>query len=210
MEALTRRQAEILQMIRAVVERDGRPPTRAEIATHFKFKSVNAAEAHLRALARKGAIELVSGASRGIRLLSGLIPDEGIPIVGRVAAGQPILAEQHLEEHYPLAGELFKPAADYLLRVRGMSMRDEGIIDGDLLAVHSTRVATSGQLVVARVDGEVTVKRFSRDRDRVTLNPANQEFDPIVIDLRTQELEIEGIGVGVIRPTIEQAADQSS
>ena len=199
METLTRRQAEILAMIRARIEQQGSPPTRAEIARHFGFRSPNAAEAHLRALARKGAIKLLDGTSRGIRLTSPRLAQSGLPLVGRVAAGQPILAEEHLEEVYPIDAGFFKPAADYLLRVRGLSMRDAGILDGDLLAVHSTSEASNGQIVVARIDGEVTVKRFSRRGNRVKLSPENADFAAIEVDLSRQKLEIEGISVGLIR-----------
>lgn len=199
METLTRRQAEILAMIRARIEQQGAPPTRAEIARHFDFRSANAAEAHLRALARKGAIELLGGTSRGIRLVAPRSPGGGIPLVGRVAAGEPILAEEHLEEFYPLDAGFFKPSADYLLRVRGLSMRDAGILDGDLLAVHSTSEASNGQVVVARIDGEVTVKRFFRSGNRVKLSPENADFAAIEVDLTRQKLTIEGLGVGLIR-----------
>jgi len=199
MEALTRRQAEILAMIRARIEQHGSPPTRAEIALYFGFRSPNAAQAHLRALARKGTIELLSGTSRGIRLTAPTIKPVGLPLVGRVAAGEPVLAIEHLEEYYPLEAGFFKPSADYLLRVQGMSMREAGILDGDLLAVHSTSEASNGQIVVARLDGEVTVKRFSRQANRVTLQPENADFAPIEVDLTRQKLTIEGLGVGLIR-----------
>jgi repressor LexA len=195
METLTARQAEILQMIREFVEETGMPPTRAEIAEALGFRSANAAEEHLKALARKGAIELTPGTSRGIRLLE----EEGLPVVGRVAAGSPILAEQHIEDHLRLDPSLFHPRADYLLRVRGMSMRDVGILDGDLLAVHATPEATTNQIVVARLEDEVTVKRFRRRGRQVQLLPENPDFEPIEIDLREQSLVIEGVGVGVLR-----------
>jgi repressor LexA len=192
---LTPRQAEILQFIRDALQESGMPPTREEIMRAFGFRSPNAAQAHLQALARKGVIELRAGASRGIRLRDG----GGLPLVGRVAAGQPILAEQHIEDHYSVDPRLFTPAPDYLLRVRGQSMRDAGILDGDLLAVHRTPEARNGQIVVARLEDEVTVKRFRRRGNRVTLLPENPEFEPIVVDLRREPLVIEGIGVGVIR-----------
>lgn len=191
---LTQRQQQVLQFIRETVEGTGLPPTRAEIARALKFRSINAAEDHLKALARKGAIELMPGTSRGIRLKG-----QGLPVVGRVAAGHPILAEQHIESRYQIEGALFHPQPDYLLRVQGMSMRDAGILDGDLLAVQRTPVARNGQIVVARLDDEVTVKRFQRREHRVRLLPANPEFMPIEIDLREQALVIEGVGVGVIR-----------
>ncbi|OOG23630.1 repressor LexA [Thioalkalivibrio denitrificans] len=195
MDPLTPRQAEILQFIRDTLGESGMPPTREEIMRAFGFRSPNAAQAHLQALARKGAIELRSGASRGIRLRDG----GGLPLVGRVAAGQPILAEQHIEDHYSIDPRLFTPAPDYLLRVRGMSMKDAGILDGDLLAVHRTPEVRNGQIVVARLEDEVTVKRFRRRGNRVTLLPENPEFEPITVDLRHEPLVIEGIGVGVIR-----------
>ncbi len=196
MDDLTPRQREILDLIRDQVESTGYPPTRAEIAGLFGFRSPNAAEGHLRALARKGVIELVPGSSRGIRLKE---PVGGLPVVGRVAAGSPILAEEHIEEHYQVDPGLFSPRADYLLRVRGMSMRDAGIIDGDLLAVHRTGEVRSGQIVVARLGDEVTVKRFRRRGRQVRLMPENPEFAPIEVDLRREPLVIEGIGVGIIR-----------
>ncbi len=192
---LTERQAQILQLIRELVETTGIPPTRAEIARALGFRSVNAAEDHLRALQRKGVIEILPGASRGIRLKD----SPGIPVVGRVAAGSPILAEQHIEGRYHLDRTLFRPPADYLLRVRGMSMRDAGILDGDLLAVHRISEARNGQIVVARLHDEVTVKRFRRRGYEVLLLPENPEFQPIRVDLRREALVIEGRGVGLIR-----------
>lgn len=193
-DELTQRQQQVLRFIREAVESSGLPPTRAEIARALKFRSINAAEDHLRALARKGAIELMPGTSRGIRLSA-----QGLPVVGRVAAGRPILAEQHIESRYQLDAALFRARPDYLLRVQGMSMRDAGILDGDLLAVQRTPTARNGQIVVARLDDEVTVKRFQRREHRVQLLPANADFAPIEIDLREQALAIEGVGVGVIR-----------
>jgi len=195
MDELTPRQAEILDLIRSHLEETGFPPTRAEIAAHFGFHSPNAAEAHLRALERKGAIEILPGASRGLRIRE----PGGIPVVGRVAAGAPILAEQHIDGRYRLDPALFKPRAHYLLRVRGASMRDAGILDGDLLAVHRTTEARTGQIVVARLHDEVTVKRFRRRGNAVQLLPENPDFTPIEVDLRQDRLVIEGIGVGVIR-----------
>jgi repressor LexA len=195
-EGLTARQARVFEMIRTWLAESGYPPTRAEIASALGFRSPNAAEDHLRALERKGVIELLPGASRGIRLLCRA---EGLPVVGRVAAGEPILAEQHIEEHYVLGEDLFHPRADYLLRVRGMSMRDAGILDGDLLAVHRTPHALSGQIVVARLDDEVTVKRFRQRGSIVRLLPENPDYTPIRVDLRERALVIEGLGVGVLR-----------
>ena len=199
---LTPRQAEILAFIKRCLEDNGFPPTRAEIAQALGFKSPNAAEEHLKALARKGAIEMTPGASRGIRI-PGFEPnaqeDDGLPVIGRVAAGAPILAQQHIEESCRINPAFFHPPADYLLKVRGMSMKDIGIFDGDLLAVHTTREARNGQVVVARIDDEVTVKRFKREGNTVWLLAENVEFAPIVVDLEQQELIIEGLSVGVIR-----------
>ena len=192
---LTPRQQEILQLIRDAVAATGLPPTRAEICQAFGFASPNAAEDHLRALARKGVIELSEGIARGIRLTEPL----GLPLIGRVAAGRPILAEQHIQNRYQIDPALFKPQADYLLKVRGMSMRDAGILDGDLLAVHRTAEARSGQIVVARLQDEVTVKRLQRQGHIVELLPENPEFEPIVVDLREDFFAIEGLAVGVIR-----------
>lgn len=192
---LTSRQQEILHFIRETQERAGRPPTRAEICEAFGFRSPNAAEAHLRALAAKGALALEEGRARGIRLLA----VSGLPLVGRVAAGSPLLAAEHIEQHYRIAPGLFSPPADYLLRVRGMSMRDAGILDGDLVAVHRTGEARTGQMVVARVGDDVTVKRLERKGKVVRLLPAHPDFQPIEVDPRRDSLVIEGIVVGVIR-----------
>jgi repressor LexA len=204
MEALTERQSEILRLVRELTEVSGYPPTRAEIAERMGFRSVNAAEQHLRALEKKGAIEISSGASRGIRVRDsraggrqGRLLD--LPVVGRVAAGSPILAEEHIQGRYQVDPNLFTPRADYLLRVRGMSMRDAGIIEGDLLAVHRTPEARTGQIVVARLTDEVTVKRLRRRGHAVQLLPENPEFEPIEIDLRTEAFAIEGVAVGIIR-----------
>ncbi len=202
---LTRRQGEILNLIRKRIEKTGLPPTRAEICEHFGFTSPNAAEQHLRALAAKGVIEMLPGSSRGIRLVAqgARAPEFSLPVVGRVAAGRPILAVEHIEDHFRVDPRLFKPRADYLLRVRGMSMRDAGILDGDLLAVHCTRQAENGQIVVARVnDDEVTVKRIRRRGKRVHLLPENPAFSPIKVDLRHDTLVIEGLAVGVLRPRL--------
>jgi repressor LexA len=204
MEPLTERQAEILRLVRELTEVSGFPPTRAEIARSMGFRSVNAAEQHLRALEKKGVIEIMSGASRGIRVLDsrpsarlGRLME--LPVIGRVAAGSPMLAEAHLQGRYQLDPNLFTPRADYLLKVRGLSMRDAGILDGDLLAVHRTHEARSGQIVVARLADEVTVKRYKRRGNMVQLLPENPDFEPIEVDLRRDSLAIEGIGVGVIR-----------
>lgn len=199
---LTARQAEILELIRQHISDTGYPPTRADIAERFGFRSPNAAEEHLKALARKGAIEMIPGTSRGIRLPDN--EDAGIPIVGRVAAGNPILAAENIEDRVELPVSFFQPHADYLLRVRGDSMIDAGILDGDLLAVHKTQQATNGQIVVARVDDEVTVKRFQRTRKRnlIMLMPENDQYDPIEVDMSQQAFAIEGLSVGVIRQQI--------
>ncbi|MFC2973626.1 transcriptional repressor LexA [Azotobacter bryophylli] len=202
MSKLTPRQVEILAFIKRCLEDNGYPPTRAEIAKALGFKSPNAAEEHLKAMARKGAIEMTPGASRGIRIPGAEVDSEttdGLPIVGRVAAGAPILAQQHIEEACRIDPGFFHPRADYLLRVHGTSMKDVGINDGDLLAVHTTREARNGQIVVARLNDEVTVKRFKREGDKVWLIAENPEFAPIEIDLKEQELIIEGLSVGVIR-----------
>ncbi len=197
---LTARQAEILALIQATIRHTGMPPTRAEIAETLGFRSANAAEEHLRALARKGFIELLPGASRGIRVVGQDFEDTlRLPVVGRVAAGQPLLALEHIEDHHAVDPDVFKPRADYLLRVQGLSMRDVGMLDGDLLAVHATREARNGQIVVARVDDEVTVKRFSKRGARVQLLAENPDFKPLEVNLRHQELVIEGLGVGVLR-----------
>jgi len=203
-DALTERQSEILRLVRELTEVSGYPPTRAEIAERMGFRSVNAAEQHLRALEKKGAIEISSGASRGIRVRDARqSPRLGrlleLPVIGRVAAGSPMLAEEHVQGRYQVDPNLFTPRADYLLRVRGMSMRDAGIIEGDLLAVHRTDDARTGQIVVARLADEVTVKRLRRRGHAVQLLPENPEFEPIEIDLRREPLAIEGIAVGIIR-----------
>ena len=203
MEALTDRQAEILRLVRELTEVSGFPPTRAEIAERMGFRSVNAAEQHLRALEKKGAINIESGASRGIRVLDDRPTGRGrlldLPVVGRVAAGSPILAEEHVQGRYQVDPNLFTPRADYLLRVRGMSMRDAGILEGDLLAVHKTQDVRSGQIVVARLGDEVTVKRLRRRGNAVQLLPENPDFEPIEVDTREEQFAIEGLGVGVIR-----------
>ena len=200
-DSLTARQAEILELIRTYIAEEGCPPTRAEIANALGFRSANAAEDHLRALERKGVIEIIPGSSRGIRLLNAE-EDYGLPVVGRVAAGEPILAEEHIEDYCQVEPDTFHPGADYLLRVRGDSMQDIGILDGDLLAVHRTRYAENGQVVVARVEDEVTVKRFRQRGSIVRLIPENPAYEPIRIDLREQTLDIEGLAVGIVRKGI--------
>jgi repressor LexA len=202
MRPLTARQEEVLQLIKDTMLNTGMPPTRAEIARELGFKSANAAEEHLKALARKGVIEILPGTSRGIKLntpLEDQLEELGLPLIGRVAAGEPILAEEHIEGHYKVDPSLFKPSADFLLRVNGMSMKDIGILDGDLLAVHRTTDVHNGQVVVARVDEDVTVKRLEKKGRQVLLHAENDDFSPIKVDLATQPFNIEGIAVGVIR-----------
>lgn len=198
MQGLTKRQQEILRMIQSHIASTGFPPTRTDICEYFGFRSPTAAEDHLRALEKKGVIELISGTSRGIRVVESM-EEDGIPLVGRVAAGEPIMSSDHIEEHVNIEPDLFYPHADYLLRVKGMSMRDVGILDGDLMAVHATTDVHSNQIVVARVDDEVTVKRFRKRGNIVTLLPENDEFEPIRVDLREQDFAIEGVYVGVLR-----------
>ncbi len=197
MEELTARQQEVLDLIRQAIANTGRPPTRAEISEHLGFRSPNAAESHLRALHRKGAIELSSGASRGIRLVEE--EEAGLPVVGRVAAGSPVLAEEHIETRYRLDPGIFRPQAHYLLQVKGMSMRDAGILEGDLVAVHRAPDVRNGQIVVARLDDEVTVKRYHQRGREIRLLPENPDFEPIKVDRRRQSLVLEGVVVGVIR-----------
>ena len=210
---LTARQQQILQLVQTAIAQTGAPPTRAEIAAQLGFKSANAAEEHLQALARKGVIELVSGTSRGIRLRGPgrtavqsdrfSLPLPGmaqlvLPLVGRVAAGSPILAQEHVDQTYHIEPSLFVHRPDYLLRVRGMSMRDAGIMDGDLLAVQSTREARNGQIVVARLGDDVTVKRFHRQKNQIELHAENPDYPTIVVQ-PGEPFEIEGLAVGLIR-----------
>lgn len=195
MDTLTPRQTEILRLIEQYTEKAGFPPTRGEICQAMGFRSPNAAEEHLKALARKGVIEMVPGVSRGIRLKQ----ESGIPVIGRVAAGAPILAAEHVEARFHLDPKLFTPSADYLLKVRGSSMRDAGILEGDLLAVHRTSEFRSGQIVVARLHDEVTVKRIRKNRDKVELIAENPAYATRLVDLKRETLEIEGIAVGIIR-----------
>lgn len=220
---LTARQQQVLDLIQSAIERTGAPPTRVEIAAELGFKSPNAAEEHLQALARKGVIELVGGTSRGIRLKSDTLrslhesrlldlgkqfslPLPGIaqlalPLVGRVAAGSPILAQEHIDQTLHIEASMFQRQPDYLLKVRGMSMRDAGILDGDLLAVKQAREAKNGQIVIARLGDEVTVKRFRRVRTHIELIAENPEFKTIVVE-PGEEFELEGIAVGLIRNTM--------
>lgn len=199
MRSLTPRQEQIFDLIKEKIADTGMPPTRAEIASFFGFKSANAAEEHLKALAKKGYIEMLPGTSRGIRLAEQFIEEEGLPLIGRVAAGEPILAQEHIEDRYKVDGSLFHPHADYLLRVHGESMKDIGILDGDLLAVHQTTDIQNGQVIVARVEEDVTVKRFKREGNVVYLHAENEDFSPIKVDLISQQFNVEGIAVGVIR-----------
>lgn len=216
---LTARQQQILDLIKSAIARTGAPPTRAEIATELGFKSANAAEEHLQALARKGVIELVSGTSRGIRLTGEVLrainesrfkqlplaipglAQLALPLVGRVAAGSPILAQEHVDKTYYVENSLFQRQPDYLLKVRGMSMRDAGIMDGDLLAVQATKEAKNGQIIVARIGDEVTVKRFKRNKHLIELHPENPDYQTIVVE-PGESFEIEGLAVGLIRNTI--------
>jgi repressor LexA len=203
--ALTSRQRQILDWIQSHLETTGRPPTRAEIATGLGFSTPSSAEDHLRALEKKGVLEIQAGAARGLKLtpLPGMPMQGVLPLVGRVAAGHPLLAAEHIEAHYRVDPDLFTPRADYLLRVKGLSMQNAGILDGDLLAVHKTSEARSGQIVVARLTGtsgdEVTVKRLQRRGREVLLVAENPAFAPIVVDPKRTVLAIEGIGVGIVR-----------
>ncbi|MBV1879981.1 MAG: transcriptional repressor LexA [Pseudomonadales bacterium] len=194
---LTLRQTEVLEFIKRYMRETGYPPTRADIAKELGFKSANAAEEHLKALAKKGAIEVIPGTSRGIRLPE----DEGLPIVGQVAAGNPILAQENIENHCQIPANFFHPAADYLLTVKGDSMIEIGILDGDLIAVHKTPIANNGDIIVARIDDEVTVKRLKKTRSKyqISLLPENKDFAPIEVDLRKQAFTVEGLMVGVLR-----------
>jgi len=199
MSDLTPRQTQILRLIQTRISESGMPPTRAEIARELGFRSANAAEEHLRALQRKGAIELIPGASRGIQLKDTMREQLGLPLIGRVAAGRPILAEEHIEGRYQIDPELFQPRPHYLLKVSGMSMRDAGILDGDFVAVHRTAEVRNRQIVVARLENEVTVKRYRQEGTVVWLMPENSDFEPIRVDLKSQSLLIEGVVVGVVR-----------
>lgn len=205
-DKLTARQRQVLDLVREFIEESGMPPTRAEIAGALGFRSANAAEEHLRALARKGVIELVPGASRGIRLKEPTREAAGLPLVGRVAAGRPILAEEHIQGRYQIDPALFRPRPHYLLQVHGMSMKDAGILDGDLVAVHRTPEVRSRQIVVARLDDEVTVKRYRQEGKIVWLLPENADFEPIRVDLDQQAIIIEGVVVGVVRKDLAPRA----
>ena len=200
--SLTARQEEILNLIKRNIRATGYPPTRAEIASELGFKSPNGAEEHLRALARKGVIEMIKGTSRGIRLLDE--EQNGLPLIGRVAAGEAILAIENIEDYLDVAPDMFYPKADFFLKVQGASMQNIGIMDGDLLAVHKTNTAENGEVVVARIEDEVTVKRIKTNSGahEIKLMPENDDFNPINVDLRTQNFAIEGISVGVLRTKI--------
>ncbi|MCW4631724.1 MULTISPECIES: transcriptional repressor LexA [Marinomonas] len=204
---LTKRQSDVLETIREFIGETGFPPTRAEIAHRLGFKSPNAAEEHLKALCKKGAIEMLSGASRGIRLVErasndDLTEDLGLPVIGKVAAGYPILAQENIASHVNIPASMFSPQADYFLSVSGTSMKNIGIMEGDLLAVHKTTTVRNGQIVVARIGDEVTVKRFEQNGKIVRLIPENEEFTDIIVDLESEDFAIEGLSVGVIRQGI--------
>ena len=196
---LTPRQRQILRLIQRLISDTGMPPTRAEIARELGIKSANAAEEHLRALARKGVIALVPGTSRGIQLKDAMREEVGLPLIGRVAAGKPIFAEENVETRLQIDPGLFQPRPRYLLKVVGMNMKDAGILDGDLVAVHRTSEVRSRQVVVARLENEVTVKRYRQEGTVVWLMPENTEFEPIKVDLKEEPMIIEGIVVGVLR-----------
>ena len=203
---LTQRQSDVMDTIREFIDETGFPPTRAEIASKLGFRSPNAAEEHLKALCKKGAIEMLPGASRGIRILNEPTPevdsDLGIPIIGKVAAGHPILAQENIDSHVQVAANMFSPHADYFLSVNGMSMKDVGILEGDLLAVHKTTTVRNGQIVVARINDEVTVKRFEKKGNIIHLIAENEAFNDIIVDLESEEFAIEGLSVGVIRQSV--------
>ncbi|HWT36860.1 MAG TPA: transcriptional repressor LexA [Paraburkholderia sp.] len=214
MTKLTARQQQVFDLIRRAIERTGFPPTRAEIAAELGFSSANSAEEHLRALARKGVIELAAGASRGIRLITShddsphqfTLPHASImqlslPLVGRVAAGSPILAQEHISQTYTCDPSLFSSKPDYLLKVRGLSMRDAGIFDGDLLAVQKKSEAKDGQIIVARLGDDVTVKRLKRRPNGIELIAENPDYENIFVQAGSAEFALEGIAVGLIRPT---------
>lgn len=198
MKELTPKQQEILDYLRRCIDEEGMPPTRAEICAELGFSSPNAADQHLRALAKKGAIELIAGVSRGLRIVEDAMA-QGLPLIGSVAAGSPILAEANVQGRYPVSPALFDPKPDYLLRVRGLSMKDAGILEDDWVAVHRTSEARNGQIVVARLGNDVTVKRFHRKGGTVSLLPENAAMAPIVVDPERDALAIEGLVVGVIR-----------
>ncbi|WP_196157817.1 transcriptional repressor LexA [Reinekea sp. G2M2-21] len=199
MDKLTARQQQVLDVVKENIEETGYPPTRAEIAKILGFKSPNAAEEHIKALARKGYIEIIQGASRGIRLPES---ETGLPVIGRVAAGSPILAEEQIAEYVDLPKGLFHPSADFMLQVQGLSMKNIGILEDDLIAVHKTDRVRNGDIIVARVGDDVTVKRYEKKGNIVTLYPENDEFEPIEVNLKKEEFVVEGLYVGVIRRSI--------
>ena len=199
MNELTPGQRKVLNMVKDFIEEYGMPPTRMEIANELSFKSPNAAEEHLKALQKKGVIELIKGSSRGIRLKDSLREQIGLPLVGMVAAGHPILAHENIDDYLDIDPDIFNPSPHYLLRVEGMSMKNAGILDNDIVAVHRTSEIRSRQIVVARINDEVTVKRYTQNNSIVTLFPENNEFNPITVDLSEDEMVIEGVVVGVIR-----------
>jgi len=201
MNELTPGQRKVLNMVKDFIEEYGMPPTRMEIANELSFKSPNAAEEHLKALQKKGVIELIKGSSRGIRLKDSLREQIGLPLVGMVAAGHPILAHENIDDYLDIDPDIFNPSPHYLLRVEGMSMKNAGILDNDIVAVHRTSEIRSRQIVVARINDEVTVKRYTQNNSIVTLFPENNEFNPITVDLSEDEMVIEGVVVGVIRST---------
>jgi len=199
MNELTPGQRKVLNMVKDFIEEYGMPPTRMEIANELSFKSPNASEEHLKALQKKGVIELIKGSSRGIRLKDSLREQIGLPLVGKVAAGHPILAHENIDDYLDIDPDIFNPSPHYLLRVEGMSMKNAGILDNDIVAVHRTSEIRSRQIVVARINDEVTVKRYTQNNSIVTLFPENNEFNPITVDLSEDEMVIEGVVVGVIR-----------
>ncbi len=201
MNELTPGQRKVLNMVKDFIEEYGMPPTRMEIANELSFKSPNAAEEHLKALQKKGVIDLIKGSSRGIRLKDSLREQIGLPLVGKVAAGHPILAHENIDDYLDIDPDIFNPSPHYLLRVEGMSMKNAGILDNDIVAVHRTSEIRSRQIVVARINDEVTVKRYTQNNSIVTLFPENSEFNPITVDLSEDEMVIEGVVVGVIRST---------
>ena len=199
MNELTPGQRKVINMVKDFIEEYGMPPTRMEIANELSFKSPNAAEEHLKALQKKGVIALIKGSSRGIRLKDSLREQIGLPLVGKVAAGHPILAHENIDDYLDIDPDIFNPSPHYLLRVEGMSMKNAGILDNDIVAVHRTSEIRSRQIVVARINDEVTVKRYTQNNSIVTLFPENNEFNPITVDLSEDEMVIEGVVVGVIR-----------
>ena len=201
MNELTPGQRKVINMVKDFIEEYGMPPTRMEIANELSFKSPNAAEEHLKALQKKGVIELIKGSSRGIRLKDSLREQIGLPLVGKVAAGHPILVHENIDDYLDIDPDIFNPSPHYLLRVEGMSMKNAGILDNDIVAVHRTSEIRSRQIVVARINDEVTVKRYTQNNSIVTLFPENNEFNPITVDLSEDEMVIEGVVVGVIRST---------